>query len=214
MSSGKTTENEPTILLLVLALSVMAAAFVGAVAAGFSGYMAGYALGVSDAQLFPTHPPPEVIQQQDTLWLEQFGVLDAMARKARPSMPDPERQWLVLQVLISSYRHGVDPKLAMSVAIVESRLDSSATGRKGEAGVMQLMPRTAWMYGLEDPYEAQANIDAGVRYLAELLKRYNGNVTQALIHYNGGTRALRSAPLKLRVTRNYVTKVRAVYAGR
>lgn len=89
-------------------------------------------------------------------------------------------------IMANAAQHGVDPRLALAVAEQESGLDPNATGRKGDGGVFQLMPETARQLGVQNVYDAQQNIDAGVRYLKYLLDKYGGDVETALMAYNGG----------------------------
>ncbi|MDX5151562.1 MAG: transglycosylase SLT domain-containing protein, partial [Acidiferrobacterales bacterium] len=68
--------------------------------------------------------------------------------------------------------HDVDGGLIKAVIYVESRFNPYATSRKGAAGLMQLMPETAYEYGVDNVYDPAQNIEAGVLHLKYLLKRY------------------------------------------
>src|SRR3546814_17601878 len=55
---------------------------------------------------------------------------------------------------------------------------------------MQLMPATAQRFGVGNPFDAGQNIQGGVKYLAWLLKRFNGDLTLAAAGYNAGEGAV------------------------
>ena len=60
---------------------------------------------------------------------------------------------------------------------------------KGAIGLMQLMPSTARLLGA-DPQDPVQNMEAGVRYLRDLLLRFDGKLWHALAAYNAGPGAL------------------------
>ena len=86
-------------------------------------------------------------------------------------------------------KYGLPRKLVRSVMRVESGFQPGAVSPKGAVGLMQLMPETARELGAnpEDPVQ---NVDAGARYLRELLEKYNGALWHALAAYNAGTGAV------------------------
>ncbi len=106
-------------------------------------------------------------------------------------------------------RHQVDPALVKAVIRTESYFNPNATSRVGASGLMQLMPKTASLYGVTDLYSPRQNIDAGVRHLKYLIQRYRNKLTLAIAAYNAGEEAVEKyqgiPPYK--ETQNYVRKV-------
>jgi len=80
---------------------------------------------------------------------------------------------------------GVNPQLALQVAMHESDLNPQALNRSsGAIGMMQLMPATAAALGV-DPHNVVQNIRGGLRYLREQMAKF-GDTAQALAAYNWG----------------------------
>jgi len=80
----------------------------------------------------------------------------------------------------------LDADLLRSVMQQESAFRPCAVSPKGAMGLMQLMPATAAQLGVEDPFNPKQNVDAGARFLKQLLNTYSGDVPRALAAYNAG----------------------------
>lgn len=83
-------------------------------------------------------------------------------------------------------RHQIDPDFLRSVVKAESGFHQNAVSRKGALGLMQLMPETAYELGVSNPFDPNANVEGGTRYLRDLLVKYNFDVNKALAAYNAG----------------------------
>jgi Transglycosylase SLT domain len=105
----------------------------------------------------------------------------------------------------------------------ESGFDVNAVSPKGAVGLMQLMPPTAQRYGVsgdaKTPIEKkltdpQINIQAGSRYLRDLIKMFPGQLELALAAYNAGEGAVQRYGNKIppfKETQNYVVTVMQIY---
>jgi hypothetical protein len=108
-------------------------------------------------------------------------------------------------------RHDVHPELVVAVVRAESAFGQGAISHKGARGLMQLMPATALRFGVTTDriHDPAANLDAGTRYLAWLLERFDGNLAYALAGYNAGEGTVdryRGVP-PYRETQGYVAKI-------
>jgi len=90
----------------------------------------------------------------------------------------------------ASVTYGIPETLLLAVARGESDFESTARSRANAHGVMQILwPTTAnhlGIYRLTELYDPCTNIDAGARYLQEMLNQFNGNLHLALAAYNYG----------------------------
>jgi soluble lytic murein transglycosylase-like protein len=112
-------------------------------------------------------------------------------------------------------RHNVDPNLVRAVVKVESNFNPNAVSRKGAMGLMQLMPSTARQLKVNNPFDPEQNVDAGVRHLKQLLENYGGDIKLTLAAYNAGAGAVaRSSGVPhYAETQNYVRRITNLYYG-
>jgi soluble lytic murein transglycosylase-like protein len=111
---------------------------------------------------------------------------------------------------------GVDPDLVHAIIRVESNFDASAVSPKGAQGLMQLVRGTASRYAVADPFDAEANVRGGVRYLRFLQELFPDRLPWALAAYNAGENAVlrHNGVPPYRETRQYVDRVLAHYGRR
>ena len=113
------------------------------------------------------------------------------------------------EVRAAAREHGVDEAIVRAIIHAESAFNPNALSRVGAQGLMQLMPATARRFGVGNAFEPRQNISGGVKYLAWLLKRFNGDLTLAAAGYNAGEGAVdkyKGVP-PYRETRHYVERV-------
>ena len=119
---------------------------------------------------------------------------------------------------------GVNYELLKAVVATESGFDAKAVSHRGAIGLMQLIPDTAVRFGVKAKADAtvaeqltdpRTNIRAGARYLAWLLRRFDGRTELALAAYNAGEGAVDRAGRRIPPypeTRHYVSKVTRLQA--
>lgn len=117
-------------------------------------------------------------------------------------------------------RYGINPDLLVSQGWQESRFNPRAVSSAGAQGIAQFMPGTRRGMGDFDPFDPTQAIPKQAELMAQLLKRYNGNETAALVAYNAGPRRAdrfvasgQDTSTLLDETRGYVKAIQTPQAG-
>lgn len=154
--------------------------------------------GVFHFSNVPTNPRYKRIRGERTL------------ARLKPTLPSLKLHDTILQ---TSHKHRLSPALVHAVIRAESAYDPNAVSSKGAMGLMQLMPGTASLLKVLNPYDPEENVSGGVRYLRYLLDRFGGNLELALAAYNAGeSRVLRESRIpRISETQQYVRKVIRFY---
>jgi hypothetical protein len=126
--------------------------------------------------------------------------------KPEPKKPEPPFHRLILQ---AADEHDIEPALIRAVILAESNYNPKAVSKRGARGLMQLMPSTAAALGVVDLFDPADNINGGVKYLRQLLDRFDNDLRLALAAYNAGSRHVRNynGVPPFRATRLYIKKV-------
>jgi len=154
---------------------------------------------------------PATVAKRDVFHEEMARINDAIRREFFSSaMPYGD---LIHE---KALKYDVDPALVAAVVEQESKFRSRARSQVGARGLMQLMPRTGRWLGARNLYDPEQNIDAGVKYIKYLQKRFNGNVKKTIAAYNAGEGNVKryGGIPPFRETQTYVKKVMRNYEKR
>ena len=107
----------------------------------------------------------------------------------------------------------VDKALVRAIMHAESWFEPNALSSAGAQGLMQLMPATQARFGVTDPHDPQQNINAGVEYLAWLMKEFNQNKEHVIAAYNAGENAVKrhNGVPPFNETQEYLRRVTILY---
>lgn len=127
-----------------------------------------------------------------------------------------EREVLDRHVSRYARDYRIDPDLIRAIIANESSWRTTIRSPVGAIGLMQLMPSTAEMLGV-NPLDPEQNIEGGVRYLAALLDMFEGDLDAALVGYNAGPSYARKwrkgGSVLYGETRTYLERVKRSYAS-
>lgn len=110
------------------------------------------------------------------------------APAAYPTDADMRRYAAIIRG--ASRAQGVEGELVHAIIWAESSYNAAAVSPAGASGLMQLMPETARSYGVDDIFDPEQNIRAGVKMMKQLLVQFDGDVELALAAYNAGPNAV------------------------
>lgn len=191
-----------------------------------------------DPLRLPDSPPEEQAFRDLAKWVVQSrpdaGRFQAVtpadleaALSSRPQrielFPEKDREAARREVLVElpygsqiwkmSQKHEVDGLLIAAIIEAESGFTPDAISPKGAVGLMQILPSTG---GRADLYDPSVNLEVGSRYLAWLLKQFDGNLEHTVAAYNAGPAAVTryGGVPPFAETRRYVHKVLGLYRQR
>lgn len=151
--------------------------------------------------------------QQDTTKSKFVDVLDKVNKKnTRGPRISGKTSYTEMQDVIDKCadKYNIDQELIRAMIQVESGWQTDAVSNKGAQGLMQLMPKTAAMLGVSDPFDPVQNIEGGVRYISDLTDKYRGDIEKALAAYNAGPARVDSGNIP-EVSKRYVRNIMALY---
>ena len=114
----------------------------------------------------------------------------------------------------SAARWNVSAAMLAAQLMAESGFNPRAVSPVGAQGIAQFMPGTAASYGLRDPFDPEAAIDAQAHLMSDLLRRFR-SVPLALAAYNAGPGAVAACGCAgpYAETRAYVARILALLDG-
>jgi hypothetical protein len=118
-------------------------------------------------------------------------------------------------ILRSAARWDVSAGLLAAQLMAESNFNPFAVSPAGAQGIAQFMPGTAALYGLDDPFDAPAAIDAQAHLMSDLLGQFAGSVSLALAAYNAGPGAVEACNCVPNIpeTEAYVARILGLMGG-
>jgi soluble lytic murein transglycosylase-like protein len=143
------------------------------------------------------------------LFLFPLGTSSAYAL----ALTDGSRAEAEYYVAAYALEYHVPLALVRSIVQQESGWKSCTVSQKGAVGLMQLMPQTARWLGVTDRCNVRQNIWGGVRYLAWLIQRFQGDLRLVTAAYYAGEYVVGTKGLNYKNPDvvAYVAQVRAKY---
>jgi soluble lytic murein transglycosylase-like protein len=200
---------KPTALLLIFACSALAGEY-AVLASGARLYAERHESDGGKVTLFNSTGSTEIDASQVMRFEQEDYAPPQEERASVAADPSPAVKPVDLAEMVdnAARKYGLPPAFVRAVVAVESGYRANAVSPKGAIGLMQLMPATARELGA-DPNIPEQNVDAGTRYLRDLLLKYDNHAYHALAAYNAGAGAVdkyHGVP-PYRETQNYILNV-------
>lgn len=173
--------------------------------------------------LFPFYVYPAIYSYVDDNGNQHFTNMIPVGKKY--SVVIPERNKIISTkdinnslydklIIHHSKIHGIDPSLVKAVMKAESNFNPYAVSHKGAQGLMQLMPDTAKLMRIDNPFDPDENIKGGTKYLKLLEEIFEGNLELMLAAYNAGPSKVMEHNMNvppIEETRNFIKRVKFYY---
>ena len=147
------------------------------------------------------------------------SLLCCTACAAQPICRAPAAALLDIEMCWADYyarAYNVPLKFVQAVIDVESAWHPYVISAKGAAGLMQLMPPTAFTFGVTNRFRVEENIRGGVAYLAYLMQRFEGELRLVAAAYYAGEKRIKKQGLRCADADiyRYVCEVKRFYLKR
>jgi soluble lytic murein transglycosylase-like protein len=163
-------------------------------------------------------PQPVILEPQAVAGATPSAPLGADALSILAMRPQSFRTRYDEMIASVANTHRIDPLFLHAVIYQESRYRPTAVSHAGATGLMQIMPATGRLLGVQPSNltDPMTNIDAGARLLRKLHGKYGGNFELILAAYNAGEGAVAKYGNRIppyRETQDYVRKVMGKYSA-
>jgi soluble lytic murein transglycosylase-like protein len=160
-------------------------------------------------RLYLTASSPSSFVDVPSADIERFEKDEVVIAPEAPKVAEAPVLTIDQSITQAGEKHHIDPDFITSVVRAESGFHPRAISPKGARGLMQLMPKTAAGLGVKDSFDSNENVEAGTRYLRQLLEQFNYDTVKALAAYNAGPDRVaqyHGVP-PYSETRNYVARI-------
>lgn len=154
------------------------------------------------------------IENRNDNQIKNYGIYDKhkiFILKINPKISEYLAVTIANIVDVYSREYSVDSKLILALISKESSFRVNAISSSGAMGLGQLLKATVKDMGINDPYNPEENIKATTKYMALLIKKWNGNINLALASYKIGhgnvTKILKSGSELPQSTKKYINDI-------
>ncbi len=148
-----------------------------------------------------------------TAWLLVLALM--LLSKVTRAQSQAVKNYAVRWAAYYARADSVPLELVEAIIEGESGWQPYAISSKGAVGLMQLMPETAYDFGVRNRFVISENLRGGVAYLAWLMRLFHGDLRLVVAGYYAGAGPIRARQLAYssREVYEYVCRVAAIYRG-